>query len=255
MFSFLERPGSHGLGVAFTDREGGVSEGAFASLNLGRIGEDDLDHVRENIARVRRELGVEQVVRNSQVHGATVVDVDPAFLAGWGPDHYLGFPATGERLTQADALVTTQRSVALCVLVGDCVPVLFADDRAGVIGAAHAGRVGLDAGVLVATVRRMRELGASAITAWIGPHICGACYEVPEQMRDEIASRLPGAYATTSWGTPALDLGQAAERQLRQLDCQVHRRDPCTRTEPALYSHRRDGDRAGRLAGLVWLAP
>ncbi|MFT4109934.1 polyphenol oxidase family protein, partial [Propionicimonas sp.] len=134
-----------------------------------------------------------------------------------------------------------------------CLPVLFADPDAGVVGAAHAGRVGLGAGVLSATLARMAELGATRVTAWIGPHICGACYEVPESLRDEYALRHPAASATTSWGTPSLDLGAAAAVQLEELGCAVVRRDPCTRTTSTLHSYRRDGEHSGRQAGLVWL--
>jgi len=141
----------------------------------------------------------------------------------------------------------------MAVRVADCLPVLLADPAAGVVAAAHAGRVGLVAGVLPATLAAMRRRGARSITAWIGPHICGACYEVPGAMRADVARTLPGAWSTTSWGTPALDLGGAATIQLEAEGCLVHRVDPCTRETPTLHSHRRDAAAAGRQAGIVWL--
>lgn len=254
MFSFLHRPAPDlPVGLAFSDRTGGVSRGAFGPLNLGRADVDDLSAVAENFERVRRVLGLGPIITLAQVHGPDVLVVDETLVAGWHERQHLGTEATGVPLHRADALVTRQRGVTLCIRVADCLPVLFADPAAGVIGAAHAGRVGLAAGVLANTVRAMRELGATTIQAWLGPHICGACYEVPEPMRAEIGSRLPGAYAQTSWGTPALDLGAAAEYQLQGLGCVVGRHAPCTRTSSDLHSHRRDGAGAGRLGALVWL--
>lgn len=252
MFAFRQSP-ERGVGLAFTDRAGGVSQGAFGPLNLGRTDVDDVAAVRENFARVGAALGVERFVTLAQVHGPEVVVVDEARLAAWGPDQHLGSEVTGVPLPRADALVTRHPETVLCIRVADCLPVLFADAAAGVIGAAHAGRVGLAAGVLPRTVAAMRELGARAITAWLGPHICGSCYEVPAAMRAEVSATLPGSHAVTSWGTPALDLGAAAEQQLLELDCTVERRDRCTRTHLDLHSHRRDGAGAGRLGALIWL--
>lgn len=254
MFSYLQRPGPDlGVGVAFSDRLGGVSAECHGPLNLGRTDVDEVSAVRENFARVRAELDVSRIITTHQVHGAAVRIVDGALVAGWQPGQELGAAATGVPLDEADALVTAQTDTALCIRVADCLPVVLADPAAGVIGAAHAGRVGLAAGVLPATVTAMRDLGAREILAWQGPHICGECYEVPAGMRAEVAAQLPGAYAETAWGTPALDLGEAASRQLTELGCSVERHSPCTRTSPELLSHRRDGAAAGRLGAFVWL--
>lgn len=254
MFSHRNDPAADGVGVAFTDREGGCSAAPLGPLNLGRTDVDELDALRANLAAVRAALGVSQVVAVHQVHGVAVLDVDDALLAGWGPDSWLGAAVPGAPpLPVADALVTARRGVALAVRVADCLPVLLADAAAGVAAAAHAGRVGLAAGVLPATLARMTALGAEKITAWIGPHVCAGCYEVPSAMRDEVSASLPAAWATTSWGTPALDLAGAAAAQLAEAGCAVIRKDPCTRETPSLHSHRRDGDRAGRQAGVVWL--
>jgi YfiH family protein len=150
-------------------------------------------------------------------------------------------------------LVTTRPSVALCIRVADCLPVLLADPAAGVIGAAHAGRAGLFAGVLENTVAAMRDAGASTITAWIGPHICGACYEVPPDMAQAGWKAIPATRAATRAGTAALDLGAGAEALLRAEGCRVHRHDPCTAEDAHFFSHRRDGPATGRSAGLIWL--
>jgi purine-nucleoside/S-methyl-5'-thioadenosine phosphorylase / adenosine deaminase len=172
------------------------------------------------------------------VHGAEVHVVDRA------PD--------GER-RRADGLVTALTDVVLLVRAADCVPVLLADPDAGVVAAAHAGRQGVAAGVVTRTVAAMRDLGATAVTAWIGPHVCGACYEVPAELQQEIAAVEPATAATTSWGTPALDLGSGVRAQLERSGASVVDVSRCTRESADLYSHRRDGERAGRLAGLVRL--
>lgn len=256
MFAYRNDPGTDGAGVAFTDRRDGFSRGTLGALNLGRTDVDDLDALRANLAAVCEQLGVAIVVGVRQVHGTRVLDIDAGFLDSWHADSWLGASVPGApRAPVADALVTTLRGVGLAIRVADCLPVLFADPNAGVVAAAHAGRVGLAAGVLTATLARMRELGAQQVTAWIGPHICGGCYEVPESMRAEVAVALPGAWATTSWGTPALDLGRAAVIQLESAGCRVLRHDPCTREHSELHSHRRDRAAAGRMAGIIWLEP
>lgn len=232
MFSYTNHPGADGVGVAFTDAQAPSGE----ILDLGSRAAEP----RKGWGIVGAALGI-PLFYPRQVHGTTVVEV----LDETSPEDV--------SLTEADALVTRRRGIGLAVRVADCLPVLFADAGAGVVASAHAGRVGLAAGVLPATVARMRDLGATRIRAWIGPHVCGACYEVPEAMRDELGARLPGAAAVTSWGTPSLDLGTAAALQLEAEGCVVERRAPCTRTTPSLHSHRRDGLASGRQAGIVWL--
>ena len=140
------------------------------------------------------------------------------------------------------------------IRVADCVPVLLADPVAGVVGAVHAGRPGLALGITERAVGRMHGVGADRLVAWIGPHVCGACYEVPAQMRDEVSARVPAAYAETSWGTPALDIGAGVRAQLEAAGVEVVATGGCTREDPALHSYRRDGATAGRLAGLVWMS-
>lgn len=169
-----------------------------------------------------------------QVHGAEVV------LAGAGPSR-----------PEADGIVTDRPGVTLLVRAADCVPVLLADVEARVVGAAHCGRPGLAAGVVPATLGRMRELGATEIAAWVGPHVCGGCYEVPAQMQAEVGAVVPAAVATTSWGTPSLDLGAGVLAQLAAEGVTVHDVSRCTREAVDLYSYRRDGPRAGRLAGVI----
>lgn len=154
---------------------------------------------------------------------------------------------------ECDGLVTGESGMVLMVRAADCVPVLLADPEARVIGAAHAGRLGVVGGIVPATVARMRELGAARITAWIGPHICGSCYEVPADMRDEVAAVEPATSATTSWGTPALDLGAGIRAQLERDGVTVVDVARCTRESADLFSYRRDAADAGRQAGVIRL--
>ena len=142
--------------------------------------------------------------------------------------HVVDSPPDGptDEVPVADALVTTRRGVGLMVRVADCVPVLLADPVAGVVGAVHAGRLGVTLDVVSRAVERMRALGAEQVRAWIGPHVCGRCYEVPEAMRSEVAAVVPATMSETSWGTPALDLGAGVAAQLAAAGVPVDERRP-----------------------------
>ncbi|OII69826.1 MULTISPECIES: peptidoglycan editing factor PgeF [unclassified Streptomyces] len=233
-----------GAHFAFTDRWGGVSAVPYEELNLGGAVGDDPAAVRENRNLAASALGVDpaQVVWMRQVHGRVVHVVDGPWLAE-------------AEVPEGDAVVTARRGLPLAVLTADCVPALLADPVAGVVAAAHAGRPGMVAGVVPATVDAMAALGAepSRITAVTGPAVCGRCYEVPEAMRDEVASVEPAAWAETGWGTPAVDVVAGVHAQLERLG--VHRRRTsgvCTRESVDHFSYRRDR-KTGRLAGYVWL--
>lgn len=181
-----------------------------------------------------------------QVHGRGVhVVTGPAQVPVDGP------------VAQADALVTVGPRVALGVLVADCVPILLADAVAGVAGVVHAGRAGVVADVVGAAVGAMRRAGADPerLHAVVGPSVCGRCYEVPADLRDQVAAVVPAARATTSWGTPALDLRAAVHARLADVGVR-HVEDvaACTLEDDAWFSHRAtqaSGRPAGRFAGVV----
>lgn len=226
-----------GVRVAFTDRGAG---------NLALHTGDDADRVAARRAALEHSMGVPagSLLFLDQVHGTEVVDAD-------GPDR----PA----VPTADAVVTAT-GVPLAVMVADCVPVVLVGGGAEgpVTGVAHAGRRGLLEGVLERAVEQLRVRGGHALTAWIGPSICGSCYEVPASMRQESAERIPEVAATTSWGTPALDLRAGARTRLSALGVDVA--EPragagpsCTLENERLSSHRRDPG-SGRIVGLVWRA-
>ncbi|MGW5390027.1 peptidoglycan editing factor PgeF [Streptomyces koyangensis] len=241
--------GEHGTAggahFAFTDRWGGVSAAPYAQLNLGGAVGDDPAAVRANRAAAAGALGLDaaDVVWMNQVHGRDVAVVEGAW---------------GERpVPEVDAVVTARRGLALAVLTADCVPVLLADPVAGVCAAAHAGRPGMAAGVVPATVEAMVRLGAdpARITARTGPAVCGRCYEVPGALRAEVAAAEPAAYAETSWGTPAVDVVAGVHAQLERLGVTDRQASEiCTLESADHFSYRREG-KTGRLAGYVWLAP
>ncbi len=180
-------PLTAGLSVrhGFFTREGGVSEGPFASLNCSLSGADGRDAVGENRARAARALGAEpgQLLGLTQVHGIEVARATEAWTPGAGP--------------RADAAVTDRPGLALGIVTADCAPVLFADSEAGVVGAAHAGWRGAVAGILEATISAMLDLGATrpGIAAAVGPCIGQDSYEVGSDLRDTVLAANPDDHA------------------------------------------------------------
>ena len=234
MYSFRASAGL--VDLAFTDRYGGVSLAPYAELNLAVNGSDSPEAKAENHRLLLSDFADGAPYADLyQVHGNGVVDAE----CGTRPE--------------ADGIVTTERDLVLLVRTADCVPVLFADEAAGVIGAAHAGRKGMAAGVVPETIARMRALGATRISAWVGPYVCGKCYEVPAEMQAQVARVAPAAAVRTRRGTPGLDLRAGLAESLRRAGVPEVVHDPrCTVEDRHLFSHRRDGV-TGRQAGLVLL--
>ncbi|WP_344227433.1 polyphenol oxidase family protein, partial [Citricoccus alkalitolerans] len=285
-FLFRDRPG-RGLEVAFTSVDAGnlafhvsgtpaadIEDSQRDASTAGGDGgaEDSRERVRASRRGVEVSLGVPpgRTEYLTQVHSARVVS---AAGRGWGES-----PVAEE----ADALVSPTGRDPLAIMVADCVPVVFASRRSveypaaggrdgrpdasgrgaggvdplsGPTAVAHAGRRGLLDGILQNTVEKMRREGSGHepgdIQAWIGPAICGRCYEVPEQMRRDGTAQIPATHSRTVWGTPALDLPAGAQAVLESLGVTVHRSPVCTREDPRVFSHRRDPGR-GRFIGFVW---
>ncbi len=224
-----------------TGRGGGRSIGPYAAFNLGGAVGDDPKAVAANRSRLAAAAGLspDRVVWMHQVHGTAVRMVS---------DGAADTAAT-------DGIVTTSTSLGLAVLAADCVPLLAADPAAGVIGAAHAGRKGSAAGIDRELLTTMAAAGADVgrVEVLVGPAICGACYEVPAGLRDEIEAALPGSATVTTRGTPGLDLRAGLVRRLQEAGVAGVKVDPrCTYEDAALYSHRR-GVPTGRQAGLIWM--
>jgi YfiH family protein len=222
----LDLPGAH---VRFTTRAGGVSEGPYASLNLGLWTDDDPCAVVENRRRVAdgRPLAFAR-----QVHGTKVLLVD-----GATPD---------DAIADADGVATTASGVAALVLTADCLPVALATPKA--IAMVHAGWGGLADGVLEAGVQTVRALDPTGdLTAAIGPGAGGCCYEVG----DEVAARFPEVPRRAD---RTIDLKAIAARRLRAAGAiEVLDVERCTICEPDIFfSHRASGGLTGRQGGLVW---
>ena len=169
----------------------------------------------------------------NQVHGDEVVEVK----------------SIGDDPT-CDALITRAPGIALAVMVADCIPLLLSSST--VIGAVHVGRRGLMNSVAVKAVDAMRKLGADQIHAQLGPSICGRCYEVPQELADEVVAKHPAASSLTNKLTPALDLPRALIADLIASGVTYEASAICTLENDEYFSYRRHNI-TGRNAGVVWL--
>lgn len=216
----------------FFTRRGGASSGVFSGLNCGLGSSDQREAVEINRSRVAQamEVGTEALVTVHQVHSAEVVTVE-------GPH---------DSNPRADALVTATPGLALAVLTADCQPVLFADAKAGVIGAAHAGWKGAQAGVLEATLDAMEDLGAQRdhVTAVIGPTISQRAYEVGPEFFESFHDDDPETARFFSGGTgdryhfdlPGYGLWRLRRAGVAEAEWTRH----CTYSDPdRFYSYRR----------------
>ena len=255
-----------GVTAMFTSRGGGVSAPPYDTLNLSGAVGDLPEAVARNRDILRAACGdTHPVTWMRQVHGAAVSHAGAAParpVAPAAPDGPAGPDApAGPVADEADALFTEVPGLPLGVLAADCAPVLIADGQARIVGAAHAGREGLAAGVVPALLAAMAAAGAvpSRMHAAIGPMICGACYEVPGQLRDRVDAAVPGAGCVTRSGTPwnrHQSRRRGAAREGRRAE--RHRRSPVhCRAPGAVFVPARRQDRAARgsdLAGvMMWL--
>ena len=225
----ISLPGAH---VVFTTRRGGHSSGPYATLNLGRLTDDDPAVVAANHAALQRQLGV-QLASGRQVHGAVVNRITSARAAARRP--------------KADGHATNIEGIAPLVLTADCLPIAIATP--GAVAMIHAGWRGLAAGILSEGVRAVGCLagGGEELVAAIGPAAGSCCYEVG-----------PEVHAVFDEGHHGrnLDLKAIAAAQLGRAGVRtVHDIGLCTIcSDPSLfYSHRRDGGITGRQAGIAWL--
>ena len=212
----------------FTDRRGGASLGVYESLNLALHVGDDPDVVAAN----RLSIGKAQFM--NQVHGDEIVVVD----------------SISSDAPTCDGLITTKPNLALAVMVADCIPLLLISKEA--VAAIHVGRAGLVNQIALKAVHMMRNLGAIDIHAVLGPSICGACYEVPFQMQQEVIQQHPRAFATTRKGTPGLDLPKALIADLVSTGITYEASPICNYEDQIYFSHRRQNP-TGRFAGVVSL--
>ena len=226
--------------MVFTTRAGGASASPYDSFNLGDHVGDDPEAVAANRQRLAKVTGVDDIIWMEQLHTNTVTVVDKS---------------TQVPVEATDAIVTTTPRLGLGVLVADCVPVLFADTKAHVIAAAHAGRMGARNEIVANTIDKMVELGATPanIQVLLGPAAAGRNYEVPEDMANDVEAHLPGSKTRTTKGTWGVDVRAGLIRQLMSKGVTAIEADPrCTIEDTDFFSYRRQG-KTGRQAGLIWL--
>jgi YfiH family protein len=213
--------------VVFTTRTGGVSEGPYASLNLGRKTGDDVGRVDENRRRACAEIGADaaRLALNYQVHSTLVHRAQEGERGG----------------VQGDGLWTDEPGLPVLALAADCLPIALAraNGAAPAVCVLHAGRIGLLAGIVEAGVTAL----GGTVAAAIGPSIGPCCYEVGDEVAAPYRERFGGGIMRGR----KLDLWQAAERDLREAGvARIERLDLCTACNPELFfSHRRDGKPRG----------
>jgi polyphenol oxidase len=223
--SMLELPG--GGRVLFTERCHG---------NMSSVAGERAEHGAQARERLCASIGVEHLIRGHQEHGTAVRRVRAR--PDWGQDQ-------GHR-TSADGQATALTGIGAMVLTADCLPVALGST--GAVAMIHTGWRGLAAGVLEQGVLAMRELAdAEPIVAIIGPGAGVCCYQVGPEVRDAFG----GAHSHEGH----IDLrALARDRLLTAGVAEVRDVAVCTICRPRYFSHRREGARAGRQAGVAWLS-
>ncbi len=239
--------------MLFTCRNGGVSSGPWGSAD-GVMGLNLGNHVGDvpSCVRMNRNI-VSQLVPTDpkwmrQVHGTTIVEADSV---------------TEE--TEADAAFTMTPGVVCAVMVADCLPVLLADQEGAVVAAVHAGWRSLAAGIIQRTIARMAAAAGRPLTlsAWLGPRIGAADFEVDPEVLEAMLETLPDARRafTPKEGSDRLtaDLAQLAKMALLGAGLEERNIADCGLNtygdKQRFYSYRRDGEKSGRHAALVWIKP
>jgi hypothetical protein len=236
-----------GFRHGFFTREGGTSEGPFASLNFSATTGDDPARVQDNFARAAARLGVDpaQMFVLSQVHGVACRRVTGA------DDRQI------VAREQGDAVLADRGALACCVRVADCTPILVGDRESGAVAAIHAGWRGVEQDIVGEALRQLRALAgpAARLVAAIGPHISLAAFEVGDDIADRLAAISPVANVVRRLpdGRMHVDLRTIVEAQLRRAGVEEIDHVPgCTVLEPErFFSFRRDGDRSGRLLAAI----
>ena len=221
-----------GVTVVYTTRLGGVSHGDFGDCNLGGKGGDDPQAILANRVSLAKSVGcglslVSQVRFRARGGRGCIMASEHPRSASMCPARPGEVTADGEAqaatVVEADGQVTSRAGVALGMFAADCLPVLMADAQAGVIGAAHCGRKGLQRGIISATIDAMVAKGAAPerIAATLGPCICGDCYEVGDAIADGFDAQFPGTFTLTRFGGPGIDIAKAARMELAKAGVPV----------------------------------
>jgi len=225
----------------FTDRHGGASPRPYRSLNLAYHTGDQPAIVTYNRQRLCKRHKIPPTVWMDQVHGDRIVTVDTP-----SPD----------TIPACDGIVTDRPGLALAVMVADCIPILIADERRGVIAAVHAGRNGTMLGIAAKAITTMGERFGSdpdGMRAWLGPSIHACCYEVSPLLARLATERFGPAYVNGRY----LDLPAINRDTLQRLGVpsdRIHISPICTGCDKNYFSYRKEGV-TGRFAGIIWIQP
>ena len=220
--------------IAYTNRENGVSHGVYKSNNRSTYVGDELVAVAENRRVLESELDGMQITWLKQVHGRRVVRADL------------------NTVYEADAMWTDEANIALGIQTADCVPMLLYSETSCVVAAAHCGWRGLAEGVIEALIEILSKQAVD-LKAWIGPAICGACYEVRNDVLDGLRMSTDSSCVRLSPNPDRylLNLPKFVEKRLCELGvAEVAQSDICTKHDHEFFSYRRDGT-TGRMVSLI----
>lgn len=222
----------------------GHSQPPYEHFNVGLRSGEDAAAVNANRAQLVRDLALPSEPRwIHQVHGDRSLRITEEIF---------------DREQMADASFTTHVGIVLAILTADCLPILITSDDGSEIAAIHAGWRGLSAGIVESTVRRLRA-PKDKLLAWLGPAIGAASYEVGDEVRDAFVGRSPEAaqaFVATRPHHWFCDLYALARQRLRSVGVErIYGGDFDTFRDARFYSYRRDGQRSGRFASLIWLDP
>ena len=220
--------------VFFSSRHGGISNGAYTSLNLGDHVGDSLESVTANREVLRKALSLSHLVFMNQSHSSDVSVITEDAYSIQTPN--------------ADALMTNLRGVGLAVMVADCVPLLLASESW--VAAVHVGRVGLLDGIVEKVLVEFESRSTTPSRAWIGPHICADCYEVSPEMYKTATTERP--QLATSESTHCLNLAAEIREILNRANIAITDVHSCAAESTDYFSYRRDGV-TGRFAGVISL--
>jgi YfiH family protein len=224
-----------------TTREGGVSVGPYASLNLGGHCGDQPLAVAQNRQRVALQVGAAPRWLK-QVHGVRVVEMEQGRL---------------DTEPEADAALTRQPGVPVAVMTADCLPLLFCHRHQPLVAAVHAGWRGLCQGVIESTVEALHA-NPEDLLVWLGPAIGPAAYEVGDEVRSAFVAKYPvcaSEFHPMASGKWLANLYGLAWQRLKRLGVeQIYGGTECTYSDSArFFSHRRDGGTTGRMASIIWM--
>lgn len=233
-------PAPKNIKAMTTTRVGGVSLGPYSSLNLADHVDDKLEHVTHNRQIISQSLNIQEPVWLKQVHGIQVADA-----------------ATALHHAEADAIFSNQKNQVCAVLTADCLPLLFCNQIASKVAAAHAGWRGLAEGVIEQTVEALQE-SPDDIMVWLGPAIGARCFEVGQDVYDTFVSQTTEAalaFTKTDAEHYLADIYQLARLRLKNLGIEkVYGGGLCTYSDEERFYSFRKNKITGRMASMIWIS-